>query len=98
MRRSRAVVALQPGVHFTADQAARTASLTEAGLTAIEEWFGIDNLHDTANGGLAHLVENAVRALAYERDRDYLVSGDRVVLIDQKSGRPLQSRYLVSSG
>jgi preprotein translocase subunit SecA len=84
---------LLPGVHFTADQAARTASLTEAGLTAIEDWLGIDNLYEAANGGLAHLVENAVRALAYERDRDYLVSGDQVMLIDQKSGRPLQSRY-----
>jgi preprotein translocase subunit SecA len=90
---ARAVGALRPGVHFMADQAARTASLTEAGLTAIEDWFGIDNIHDAANGGLAHLAENAVRALAYERDRDYLVSGDRIVLIDQKSGRPLPSRY-----
>jgi preprotein translocase subunit SecA len=90
---ARAVRELQPGVHFTADQAARTASLTDAGLTAIEDWFGVDNLYDAANGGLAHLVENAVRAIAYERDRDYLVSGDRVVLIDQKSGRPLPSRY-----
>ena len=85
--------ALLPGAHFTVDQAARTASLTEAGLTAIEGRLGIDNLYDAANGGLAHLVENAARALAYERDRDYLVSGDQVMLIDQKSGRPLQSRY-----
>ena len=90
---ARAVGALQPGVHFTADRAVRTASLTEAGLAAIEDWFGIGNVYDAANGGLAHLVENAVRALAYERDRDYLVSGDQVMLIDQKSGRPLQSRY-----
>lgn len=93
---ARAVGALQPGVHFTVDPAARTASLTEAGLVAIENWFGVENLHDAANGGLAHLVQNAVRALAYERDRDYLVSGDpgdRVVPIDEKSGRPLPSRY-----
>ena len=90
---ARAVGALRPGIHFTADQAARTASLTEAGLTAIEDWFGIDNLHDVANGRLGHLVTNAVRALAYERDRDYLVSGDQILIIDQKSGRPLQSRY-----
>jgi preprotein translocase subunit SecA len=59
----------------------------------MEGRLGIDNLYDAANGGLAHLVENAVRALAYDRDRDYLVSGDQVMLIDQKSGRPLQSRY-----
>jgi preprotein translocase subunit SecA len=90
---ARAAGTLQPGVHFTADQAARTASLTEAGLAAVEDCFGIGNLYDAVNGGLAHLVENAVRALAYERDRDYLVSGDQVVVIDQKSGRPQPSRY-----
>lgn len=90
---ARAVATLQPGVHFTADQEARTASLTEAGQAAIEERFGIDNLYDAAHGRLAHLVENAVRALAYERGRDYLVSNAQVVVIDQKSGRRLPSRY-----
>jgi preprotein translocase subunit SecA len=90
---ARGVGALRPGVHFTADQAARTASLTEDGLTAIEDWLGIDNLYDAAHGGLAHLVGNAVLALAYERGRDYLISGNSVLLIDQKSGRLLHSRY-----
>lgn len=90
---ARAVGALQPGVHFTADKAARTASLTEAGQITIEDWFGIDNLYEAAHGGLAYLVENAVHALAYVRDRDYLVSGDKVMAIDQKSGRPLPTRY-----
>lgn len=33
-----------------------------------------------------------MRAL-YEPDREYLVAGDQIVLIDQKSGRPLTSRY-----
>jgi preprotein translocase subunit SecA len=90
---ARAARALRPGVHFTTDQAARTATLTEAGLTAIEDWLGIDDLYDPAHGGLAHLVQNAVLALAFQRDRDYLVSGDNVLIIDQKSGRPVHSRY-----
>lgn len=68
---------LRPDVDFTADHAARTASLSEAGQTAIEDSFGVDDLYDTANGALAYLVENAVRALAFERDRDYLVSVTR---------------------
>ena len=32
-------------------------------------------------------------ALALQRDRDYLVSGDSVVLIDRKSGRSMSSRF-----
>ncbi len=85
---------LRSGEHFTADQAAMTASLTDDGVTAVEGWFGIENLYDDAHGGLAHVVENAVRARAlYQRDRDYLVSGDKIVIIDRVSGRPLTSRY-----
>jgi preprotein translocase subunit SecA len=80
--------------HFTADRAAMTASLTDAGVTAVEDRFGIENLYDETHGGLAHIVENAVKARAlYERDRDYLVSGNKIVIIDRVSGRPLTSRY-----
>ena len=89
-----AVRGLRPGEHFTADRAAMTASLTDDGVTAVEDWFGIENLYDEAHGGLAHIVENAVKASAlYQRDRDYLVSGEQIVIIDRVSGRPLKSRY-----
>jgi preprotein translocase subunit SecA len=85
---------LTPGEHFTADRAAMTANFTDGGITAVEDWFGIENLYDEAQGGLAHVVENAVKARAlYQRDRDYLVSGDQIVIIDRVSGRPLTSRY-----
>lgn len=86
---------LQVGQHYTADRAAMTASLTEDGIAAIEQKWGIDNLYDASQRGLAHLIENAVKARAlFERDRDYLVSGDQVVLIDPVFGRPLSSRYI----
>ncbi len=85
---------LVPERHYTADGPAMTASLTEDGITAVENWLGIENLYDEAHGSLAHLVENAVKArVLYELGRDYLVAGDQIVLIDRVSGRPLTSRY-----
>lgn len=85
---------LRPGAHYTADRAAMIASLTDGGISAIEDWLGIENLYDAVHVGLAHLIENAVKARSlYERDRDYLVSGDQIVLIDRISGRPRTSRY-----
>jgi preprotein translocase subunit SecA len=87
------VRALRSGTHYTADRATMTTSLTDGGIAAVEDWFGIESLYDAAHGGLAHLIENAVKARAlYERDRDYLVSGDQIVLIDRVSGRPLTAR------
>jgi preprotein translocase subunit SecA len=85
---------LRSGTHFSSERATMTASLTDAGISAVEDQVGIDNLFDPAHGGLANLVQNAVSARAlFERDRDYLVSGDQIVLIDRLSGRPLASRY-----
>ncbi len=86
---------LQVSQHYNADRAAMTASLTDDGIAVIERKLGVDNLYDAAQAGLAHLIENAVKARAlYERDRDYLVSDDQIVLIDRVSGRPLSSRYV----
>ncbi len=86
--------AMRSGQHYTADRVTMTASLTEDGISAAENWCGIERLYDAAHGDLAHLIENAVKARAlYERDRDYVVSGDQIVLIDRISGRPLTSRY-----
>ena len=85
---------LRSGTDYTADPATMTASLTDEGISAVEDRLGIENLYDAAHSGLAHLIENAVKAGAlYQRDRDYLVSGDQIVLIDGVSGRPLTSRY-----
>ena len=85
---------LTPGEHFTADRTAMTANLTDGGIAVVEDWFGIENLYDEAHGGLANVVENAVKARAlHQRDRDYLVSGDQIVIVDRVSGRPLTSRY-----
>ncbi len=89
---ARAVGALRPEVDFATDPQTKTASLTESGQTAIEDVLGIDDLYEAAGGRVAGLVESAVRARAYQRDRDYLVSAGQVVLIDHRSGRPLQSR------
>jgi preprotein translocase subunit SecA len=89
---ARVVGALRPDADFATDPHTKTASLTESGQAAIEDALGIDDLYEAASGRLAGLVESAVRARAYQRDRDYLVSDGQVMLIDQRSGRPLQSR------
>ena len=91
---ARAVAQLTPGTDFTADLAGWTAVLSDTGIAKLEDLFGAANLYDDANHGLAYLAETAVRARALlERDRDYIVDGDEVRVLDRTSGRPLQSRY-----
>ena len=89
-----AVATLIPGTDFSTDQSAGTAVLSDSGIKRLEDWFGTDSLYDAANRGLAYLAENAVKARAlFTRDRDYLVEGDQILVIDRTSGRPLQTRY-----
>jgi preprotein translocase subunit SecA len=79
---------LEPGEHYETDEASRTVSLTENGAQAVEDHFGIDSLFDAANLQLIYYVLNALKAKeCYRKDRDYIVTGGEVVLIDATSGR-----------
>lgn len=87
------VAGLEPGLHYEADDRARTVSLTEDGAQAVEAYFGVASLYEEANLPLIHDVRAALRAKElFRRDRDYLVSGGEAVIIDQASGRPVPGR------
>lgn len=83
------------GVHYEVDEKIGGASLTEDGITAVEQALGIDNLYDIENSNLLVDVKNAVQAKAlFRRDRDYVVQDDKVILIDSQTGRLMPSRRL----
>jgi preprotein translocase subunit SecA len=85
--------ALEPGVDYEIDKRSRTASLTARGTRAVEDHFGVSNLYAEPNLVLAHQMGNAVKAKeCYQRNRDYILAGDQVVVIDAASGRPLPDR------
>jgi preprotein translocase subunit SecA len=84
---------LERGEDYEIDERSRTASLTARGTRAVEEHFGVSNLYEEPNLTLARYVGNAVKAKeCYQRDRDYIVTGNQAVIIDEASGRPLHDR------
>jgi preprotein translocase subunit SecA len=86
-------VRLERDVDYEIDERNRTATLTASGSQAVAGHFGVNNLYAAPNLTLAHHMGNAIRAKeCYHRDRDYIRTGDQVVLIDQASGRPLLDR------
>ncbi len=90
-----AVRQLKRGEHYEVDEKHRSATLTDEGAAKVEKLLGIENLYDDDQGELLHRVENMVRAYAiYHRDRDYIVKGREVVLVDEHTGRMLQGRRL----
>ncbi|AZS49910.1 preprotein translocase subunit SecA [Entomomonas moraniae] len=88
--------------HYTIDEKARTAELTEAGHQYIEELLlenGLlaegDNLYSSSNVTLFSHVLSALRAhVLYHRNVQYIIQDNEVLLIDENTGRPMKGRRL----
>ena len=85
---------LQPEVHFTVDEKARTAMLTEEGVAQCEHILSVDNLFDPASITLQHHILQSLRAHhAYRRDVDYIVNEEgKVLIVDEFTGRLMPGR------
>ncbi|MCO6417191.1 preprotein translocase subunit SecA [Siccirubricoccus sp. KC 17139] len=84
---------------YDKDEKQRTANLTEAGSERVEEMLreaGLleeGNLYDFHNVTLVHHVNQSLRAhVLFSRDVDYIVREDKVVIIDEFTGRMMEGR------
>ncbi len=83
---------------YEKDEKVRAVTLTEQGVEHIEELLqqaGLlkGNLYDVANVSLVHHVNQALRAhKLFTRDVDYIVKSDKVVIIDEFTGRMMEGR------
>ena len=86
---------LQRDVDYDVDEEKRIVAPTEAGIHAVEGALGIDNLYDpaSANANLVHQVLASLKAKElYKRDKEYLVDGGEVKIVDEFTGRVLEGR------
>ncbi|MDB4349588.1 preprotein translocase subunit SecA [Omnitrophica bacterium] len=78
---------------YVVDEKAHTAYLTESGEKKAAEFLGLDNLHDISTMEYKHHVNQALRAHElYRLDRDYLIKDDKVVIVDEFTGRMMPGR------
>jgi preprotein translocase subunit SecA len=79
---------------FTLDEKHRTCALTEEGVAKVERLLGIENLFDPANIDLNHHVQQSLKAHhLYFRDKDYVVSPEKqVIIVDEFTGRLMPGR------
>lgn len=78
---------------FTIDEKARTVTLTEEGITKVENLLHIDNLYDPRNMEILHHVNQALRAHhLFKRDVDYVVKDGEVIIVDEFTGRLMPGR------
>ncbi|HZA77693.1 MAG TPA: preprotein translocase subunit SecA [Acidimicrobiales bacterium] len=84
---------LKPEVHYEVDEEKRTVSPTEEGIERVERELGIENLYDGVAQNLVHQLQAALRAKElFKRDKDYVVIGGEVKIVDEFTGRILEGR------
>jgi preprotein translocase subunit SecA len=84
---------------YELDEKTRVVTLTEAGNERIEQLLQEadllkgESLYDIENVTVVHHVQQALRAhTIFQRDRDYIVKNDEVIIIDEFTGRMMQGR------
>ncbi len=86
---------------YEKDEKAKTVVLTEQGNERIEVLLGevgllapnSSGLYDPANVSIVHHVNQALRAhKMFARDVDYIVKSDKVIIIDEFTGRMMEGR------
>ena len=84
---------------YDKDEKFRTCSMTEPGSELVEDMLreaGIiteGNLYDIFNVSVVHHVQQSLRAhTLFTRDVDYIVRDDKVILIDEFTGRMMEGR------
>ncbi len=89
----RIIPRLKAEQHFAIDEKLRTATLTEEGVSRVEQLLGVDNLYDPRHMLLLHHVNQALRAhTLYKRDVDYVVKDGQVIIVDEFTGRLMPGR------
>ncbi len=65
----------------------------EEGISKVEKALGVDNLYDNVQANLVHQFSVALKAKElYKRDKDYIVQGGEVKIVDEFTGRILDGR------
>jgi len=79
--------------HFEVKEKERLASLLEPGIEAAEKMVGVESFFVPPHEEWPHYIENALRAHSlYQRDKEYVVDGDEVIIVDEFTGRKMHGR------
>ena len=79
--------------HFTVDEKDKVILLTEDGITKAEELFEVENLYSAENSNLPHILDQALKSnYLFEKDVDYVVKDNEVVIVDEFTGRLSEGR------
>ncbi len=78
---------------FIVDEKNRTIVMTEQGLQKAQDLFEVDNLYNLENAALSHHLDQALKAhYIFEKDVDYVVQNNEIIIVDEFTGRLSEGR------
>ncbi|MGA1451457.1 MAG: preprotein translocase subunit SecA, partial [Ilumatobacteraceae bacterium] len=84
---------LERDVDYEVEEDKRVVVPLEAGISKVEAALEVDNLYDDVSANLVHQFSVALKAKElYRRDKDYIVQGGEVKIVDEFTGRILDGR------
>jgi preprotein translocase subunit SecA len=90
---SQIVTRLTKDEDYEIDEKAKTAAVTEEGVTKVEKITGIENLYDPRNYLHIHALNQSLRAYnLFKKDVDYMIKDGEVLIVDEFTGRLMIGR------
>jgi preprotein translocase subunit SecA len=84
---------LSKETHYTIDEKARNATLSEDGVARAEDLLKVDNIFDSKHIELLHHINQALKAhTLFKLDVDYIVKNGEVIIVDEFTGRLMPGR------
>ncbi len=83
---------LSADTDYVIDEKLKTANLTEHGVIKIEKILGVENLYEKDFSTLHHLEQSLKARTLFQKDRDYVVKDEEVIIVDEFTGRLMLGR------
>ncbi|MEE2975482.1 MAG: preprotein translocase subunit SecA [Thermodesulfobacteriota bacterium] len=75
------------------DEKTKQVFILDTGTEKIEKNMNLTNLYDPKNLAILHSINQALRALhMYTKDKDYVVQDEKIIIVDEFTGRLMPSR------
>lgn len=86
------VTALVKDVDYKLDEKARSVNLTDLGVKRIEQKLGVTNLYEESFDTIHHIESSLKAKTLYQRDKEYIVRDNQVIIVDEHTGRLMYGR------
>lgn len=90
---ARIVPHLKEKEDYEIDEKMKAATLTDKGISKVEEMLGVGDIYVPEKIGYVHHLEQSLKAHAlFKRERDYIVKDGQVIIVDDFTGRLMEGR------